>query len=52
MQYTIKTVPSDDTQALEDLLNNMSADDYITSQVDPCIRRYEDLFRKYQLIRW
>lgn len=28
------------------MLNNMSADDYITSQVDPCIRKYEDLFRE------
>ena len=32
------------------MLNNMSADDYITSQVDPCIRKYEDLFRKYHKI--
>ena len=32
------------------MLNNMSADDYINSQVDPCIRKYEDLFRKYHKI--
>ena len=28
----------------------MSADDYITSQVDPCIRKYEDLSHKYHKI--
>jgi VIT1/CCC1 family predicted Fe2+/Mn2+ transporter len=32
------------------MLNNMSADDYINSQVDPCIRKYEDLSHKYHKI--
>lgn len=32
------------------MFNNMTANDYITSQVDSCIRKYEDLFRKYHKI--
>ena len=32
------------------MFNNMTANDYITSQVDLCIRKYEDLFRKYHKI--
>mgnify|MGYP004484178689 CR=1 FL=1 len=32
------------------MLNNMTANDYINSQVDPCIRKYEDLSNKYHKI--